>query len=258
MRRSFLLVIGLGVLASLMVIAPTSTSATSLNIDQIIYQPSAGLDPANLSGLVDASISGSTLTITLKNTSLSTGGDTSGWLLTGLGFYLPEGVTLTNTSVEVSTDFSGAYKIGDTSYSLPAGSNLRGEWGGGDPSGSGPFSNLTTKNVNYVTATLQSAFYDGSAFDPTAMLKNPEDVDGPEFGLLSSNFANAGGLGYIKDSITFEWTIIGQGLTKEYLDNHDVVISFGSPTAVPETGALLLFGTGLFGLVGYRRMRRMQ
>jgi len=26
----------------------------------------------------------------------------------------------------------------------------------------------------------------------------------------------------------------------------------------PEAGALLLFGTGLIGLVGYRRVRRMQ
>lgn len=31
-----------------------------------------------------------------------------------------------------------------------------------------------------------------------------------------------------------------------------------SATGVPEAGALLLFGTGLAGLVGYRRVRRMQ
>jgi hypothetical protein len=241
-----------------MVIAPTSTGAATLNIDEIIYQPGAGLDPAMLSGSVDAGISGTTLTITLTNTSLSTGGDTSGWLLTGLGFYLPEGVTLTNLSAVVSPGSSGAYSISGTTYALVQGDNLRGEWGGGDPSGSGPFSNLTTKDVNYVTATLQSAFFDGSPFDPTAVLKNPDDVDGPEFGLLSRNFADAGGLGYIKDSITFQWTIVGEGLTTDYLNDRDVVISFGSPTAVPEAGALLLFGTGLFGLVGYRRMRRMQ
>ena len=258
MKRSFLLIIGLGVLASLMAISPAPTGAATLNIDEIIYQPSAGLDPANLSGSVEATIANSILTITLRNTSLSTGGDSSGWLLTGLGFYLPEGVTLANTSAAVSTGSSGTYKIGSTSFSLPAGTSLRGEWGGGDPSGSGPFSNLTTKNVNYVTATLQSAFFDGSPFDPAAVLKNPDDVDGPEFGLLSSNFANAGGLGYIKDSITFAWTISGGSLTTGWLDEHDVVISFGSPTAVPEAGTLLLFGTGLIGLVGYRRMRRMQ
>jgi len=259
MKKSFLLAICLGMLASLMVIAPTSSSATSLNIDEIIYQPSAGLDPAMLSGSVDASISGATLSITLKNTSLSTGGNSSGWLLTGLGFYLPEGVTLTNLSAVVSPGSSGAYSISGTQYTLLSGANLRGEWGGGDPSGSGPFSNLTTKNVDYVTATLQSAFYDGSPFDPAAMLKNPDDVDGPEFGLLSSNFTDAGGLGYIKDSITFTWTITGGSLTTAALDGKDVVISFGSPTAaVPEAGTLILFGTGLVGLVGYRRVRRMQ
>ena len=32
----------------------------------------------------------------------------------------------------------------------------------------------------------------------------------------------------------------------------------GSIASVPEAGALLLFGTGLIGLVGYRRVRRMQ
>lgn len=32
----------------------------------------------------------------------------------------------------------------------------------------------------------------------------------------------------------------------------------GGTTRVTEAGALLLFGSGLIGLVGYRRMRRMQ
>ena len=32
----------------------------------------------------------------------------------------------------------------------------------------------------------------------------------------------------------------------------------GDTTRVPEAGALLLFGTGLVGLVGYRRVRRMK
>jgi hypothetical protein len=31
-----------------------------------------------------------------------------------------------------------------------------------------------------------------------------------------------------------------------------------NPVSVPEAGALILFGTGLIGLVGYRRVRRMQ
>jgi hypothetical protein len=35
-------------------------------------------------------------------------------------------------------------------------------------------------------------------------------------------------------------------------------ITIANVLAVPEAGALLLFGTGLIGLVGYRRSRRMQ
>lgn len=34
-------------------------------------------------------------------------------------------------------------------------------------------------------------------------------------------------------------------------------VTLFNPTQVPEAGALLLFGTGLIGLVGYRRARRM-
>ena len=36
------------------------------------------------------------------------------------------------------------------------------------------------------------------------------------------------------------------------------VTLYGNTTSVPEAGALLLFGSGLIGLVGYRRARRMQ
>lgn len=35
-------------------------------------------------------------------------------------------------------------------------------------------------------------------------------------------------------------------------------VTLWNPTQVPEAGALLMFGSGLIGLVGYRRMRRMQ
>lgn len=41
------------------------------------------------------------------------------------------------------------------------------------------------------------------------------------------------------------------------LDVNAVGVNYGA-SPVPEAGALLLFGTGLFGLVGYRRVRRMQ
>jgi hypothetical protein len=36
------------------------------------------------------------------------------------------------------------------------------------------------------------------------------------------------------------------------------VTLYGNSTSVPEAGTLLLFGSGLIGLVGYRRVRRMQ
>lgn len=228
----------------------------TLSIDQIIYQPSAGLDEMQLHASATAEVVGNALTITLTNTSGFTGGNSSGLLLTGIGFELPTGVMLTNGGAYVAGGSTGYYKIGNTSYSLPGGANLSGEWGGGSPGGSGPFANVATLNVDYVAATLQSAFYDGSPFDSSQILKNPADVNGPEFGLLSNNFANAGGLGYVKDSLTLTWIWTGTGLTTDFLNNGNVVVSFGSPTAVvPEPSTLLLLGSGLLMIGGLGRRR---
>lgn len=249
-------VLGGVVLAAVIVFSPIPSRAVSLTIDQIIYQPSTGLDALQLSASADATVGSGTLTIVVQNTSGLTGGDSSGWLLTGIGFELPSGVTLTNTGAYVTAGSTGYYKIGGTDYFLGAGDDLRGEWGGGSPAGSGPFANVATLNVDYVAATLQSSFYDGSPFDPSAYLKNPVDVNGPEFGLLSTSFANAGGLGFVQDSLTFTWTWTGAGLTEDFLNNGNVVVSFGSPTAVvPEPSTLLLLGSGLLALGGWGRNR---
>jgi len=253
MRKSALFFLGVCMLSTAIAGVPSPSWATALTIDQIIYQPSTGLDPAMLSASATATISGSTLMITLTNTSLTTGGESSGWLLTGIGFELPEGISLTNTAAYVSSGSSGYYKIGSTPYSLGAGDNLRGEWGGG--AAEGPFVDVTTLNVDYVAATLQSAFASGNPFDPAVFLKNPVGVNGPEFGLLSGSFTNAGGLGYIQDSITLVWSFSGT-LSESDIENGNVVVSFGSPTAVPEPHTLLLLGSGLLAVVGFGRKFR--
>lgn len=255
MSRSLFSAFAAGILSALLVSAPSPAAAVNLTIDQIIYEPSAGLDSSQLGATATATVSGSTLTIVLTNTTGLTGGDSSALLLTGIGFELPDGVGLTNTGASVSPGSAGSYKIGGTTYPLAAGDDLRGEWGGGSPDGSGPFANVATLGVDYVAATLQSAFFDGSAFDPSAMLKIPVYVDGPEFGLLSSTFTDAGGLGFVRDSLTLTWDWTGSGLTEDFLNNGNVVVSFGSPTAVPEPGTLSLLGIGLIGLAGWGRMK---
>lgn len=86
----------------------------------------------------------------------------------------------------------------------------------------------------------------------------PIDVTGYTY--LWAKFGEDGALYYL-DSLTsvdgFDpawgpFTQEGGGLS------HVTLFGPGSTTRVPEAGALLLFGSGLIGLVGYRRMRRMQ
>ena len=53
--------------------------------DEVLYS-AAGVNSALLSGTVDMTLSGSTLTITLTNTSIDAAGSGAGVLLTGIGF----------------------------------------------------------------------------------------------------------------------------------------------------------------------------
>lgn len=75
-----------------------------------------------------------------------------------------------------------------------------------------------------------------------------------------AKFGNDGALYYLDGSITsldgFDpawgpFTEQGGGLSH-------ITLFGGGITRVPEAGALVMFGSGLIGLIGYRRMRRMQ
>jgi hypothetical protein len=77
---------------------------------------------------------------------------------------------------------------------------------------------------------------------------------------LMAKFGEDGALYYLDGSITsltgFDpawgpFTEQGGGLS-------GITLFGGGTTRVPEAGALIMFGSGLIGLVGYRRMRRMQ
>src|SRR5262245_3066515 len=111
MRRVF--VAGLAALVGCVVIAPTPGSATSVTVDQIIYQ--SGVDASVYSVKADFSLSSingnNILTIQLTNTSSGTGLAGSTNLLTGLAFNLPTGVTIANNGAVNTVSLGGSTAI---------------------------------------------------------------------------------------------------------------------------------------------------
>ena len=94
------------ILIAVVVLVAASAQATLVNVDQIIYQNSAGVNPALISGMIDVSQSSSTITILLRNTSANSAfTDPSApalMLLTGLGFKLPTGIDIVGGSVALA------------------------------------------------------------------------------------------------------------------------------------------------------------
>jgi hypothetical protein len=252
MKRYLAPLLGIGLFVAGLAVAPASTWALGLTIDQVIYQPSAGLDPSALSGTATATTSGNTLTIVLANTSSLTGGASGTLLLTGIGFSLPGGVTLSGGSATVT---AGSTTIGFS------GTNLSGEWGSGTAQSF--FVDTAAgvvPGVNYASATQQALFLNGSPFDSSAYIANPQGtVGGPDFGLLGSAFPNsaAGGLYAVKNSLTLNWTFSGISESEllTAIQDGPVVLAFGSPSAVPEPTTLLLLGSGLLGIAAVARKK---
>ena len=94
------------------------------------------------------------------------------------------------------------------------------------------------------------------------VLPGPDDVDLAGYTYLLAKFGNDGALYYLNGFTSLDsvdpfdpaygpFSPQGGGLSH-------ITLFGGGTTLVPEAGALIMFGTGLIGLVGYRRVRRMK
>ncbi len=224
---------------------PASANAVLVNIDEIIFPQDGSVNPAVLAGTANLTLSGSTLTIVLTNTSTgATGGLAATNLLVGIGFNLPTGVTIANNAATNAVALTaGSTAIGGTLTDST--------WGAAnDGSAATSINNITVLgDVNTSVATLQAQVVGGFNLAGTAI--PPGNVDGPDFGLLSNNVLSTtcnAGLQCVQNSVTLTLALNGTvpGTLIDQINAGHVVLSFGSPTLpVPEPSSLLLMGVGL-------------
>ena len=120
-----------------------------------------------------------------------------------------------------------------------------------------PDGNVYTQDLGTVTAAAVPLPYPAS-FEDKDLSGNTTFTLPGSFTYLLAKFGNNDAFYYIA-GLSGEFTIdppdgwSGQGFGLSHISYFN-----GTTTQVPEAGALIMFASGLAGLVGYRRMRRMQ
>jgi hypothetical protein len=232
-------------LLSLLAVAGRA-NAVLITIDQVIYQSAAGttVTPSLLSGTLDVTASGSTLTILMRNTSPDAafvgGGAPSTMLLSGFGLQLP-GVNITGGTVSVNGG-STALNFGSQSTTVMGNQYLY---------ANGIIDGYSLAGVLAVDSIVSSVNNGGGTRFIGAP---PPTIDGPDFGALSASETEFGASQEgVRDTVKFVLTLDGAAPSESTIDAGHVVLAFGSPESVggtvPDGGtSLTLLGLSLFGM----------
>ncbi len=227
---------------------PVDASIIEVEVDQILVEID-GNDYSALSVSVWATFTSPVLTIEVtNNTSEKTTGPTAsenaGNLLTGLGFNLPSGVDIVDTSGSDSSvslyDLLGLKESKVVNKPLPF---TQDAWGYGN-SASG---HLTDLGVLPVDTTLSSLSADAST---TFAGSHHSALHGIGFGLQSlGGNAGPGGQPAIKDHVTFTLHLTGlndfyklDDNLIDFINDNPVVAVFGSPSSpIPEPASFVVW-----------------
>jgi hypothetical protein len=215
---------------------------------------------------IDMEISGSTVTST--QTAAADAGETADNLLTGIGFNLPDGVSIDSGEATME---STADSVNWDATSDGLTTDMSGEWGyDNSPLKSGAF--LEQGQFDYTTGISsmesQGDNADGGTFkvaEDFSRFQPPKGIDGPNGGLVSDAvLSDVDGTGQQAVNDTLVFTIELDGISSAeliaYIDDNPIAISWGFPTQggggdVPEPSTLMLLGAGAAALGFYRRKR---
>lgn len=240
----------------------------------VIFTVSGSTAGNNVSASADFAISGTNLTITLKNTSPANSQEAPGSTLTGLNFLLNGNAPTLNPLSATSPNAIFNAAACDANACSGMNVNIGGEFGYENAGGVEAIG-----GAGYITTGLTGDLGNFGGVN----LENPVSLDGINFGIISATHGGLNGgngglatVALVDDTAVFELNNLPSGLTEAdigsvnflYGTAPDAVLGGscttncgstppggggGAPPPVPEPATALLFGLGILGLGLVRR-----